>query len=96
MKLTPEDIENLGTLSRISLSENEKETLGRECSAILDYVSRLEGGSLELSQVYVGEKNIFREDVVASSGEQAKNLVSLSPRTKNGFVEVVKVLGDND
>jgi aspartyl-tRNA(Asn)/glutamyl-tRNA(Gln) amidotransferase subunit C len=47
MAMNPRDVEHVALLARIALSEAEREKMGREISAVLDYVRTLDALGLE-------------------------------------------------
>lgn len=88
------DVEKLAELSRIEISEDEKEVLLKDLDAILGYVS-------EVQEVVTGEespeagrlRNVMRSDEGAhESGEFTERIMEEAPDTKDGFVKVKKIL----
>lgn len=47
MPMNPRDVEHVALLARIALTEAERERMGRDLSAVLDYVRTLDGLGLE-------------------------------------------------
>ena len=86
------DVETLATLSRIELSEEEKDRLIGEFSAILDYVSEL--GEASLSTEQVGEvHNVFREDENPHlAGAYTEVLLSSAHEREGNHVVVKKIM----
>ncbi len=88
------DVEKLAELSRIEVSEDEKEVFIKDLDAILGYVS-------EVQEVVTGEvepeagrlHNVMREDENPhKSGEFTKEIMEEMPSTKDGYLKVKKIL----
>ncbi len=89
-KLTKSEVEHIGKLANLDLTQNESEKFGRELTEILDFVGKLSSVDTEqippLSNV-TGKKNVFREDRVGASLSQKEALANASS-THNGFFKV--------
>jgi len=98
--LEKKDVEKLAKLSRIDVSEDEKEVLLKDLEEILVYVS-------EVQEVVVGDTkpdlfvqegisaihNIMREDENPhKSGEFSKEIMKEAPSTKDNYIKVKKIL----
>jgi aspartyl-tRNA(Asn)/glutamyl-tRNA(Gln) amidotransferase subunit C len=91
-----EDIEHLARLSRIKLTESEKESLEGELSSIVSYVSNItdlvaadksEGPQLG------ARSNVFRSDVVTNEPNQySEDILKEMPATQGRFLKVKKIL----
>ena len=93
MSFTKSDIEKLADLTRIKLSEKEKEKFKNQLSSILDYMKQIQ--EVDVSKVKpefrLKLKNIFREDIV----DQYKNIEKLTkqfPEKKDRLNKVKPVL----
>lgn len=92
MSLQQSDIEKLATLSRLALTDDEKQQYLQDFSSILDYVS-------EISQVKVDDvvesqtlTNVMRNDVVEhEAGTYTQALLDEAPATENGYYKVKQV-----
>jgi aspartyl-tRNA(Asn)/glutamyl-tRNA(Gln) amidotransferase subunit C len=90
-----QDVKHLAALSRLELSEAEVEAYTKEMSAILEYVSAVQGmageGALEPK---VGARfNVFRPDEVTNEpGAYTKDLLREMPQTDGRFMVVKKIL----
>lgn len=66
MSFTKSDIEKLAKLSRIGLTEAEKEKFKNQLSSILDYMKKIQ--EVDTSKVKpsfrLDLKNVFREDLI--------------------------------
>ena len=94
--MNQEEVKHLGKLARIELSETEIETLTKEMSAILEYVSVVKDivGEEVATEPMVGlHHNIFRKDVVTNqSDEYTKDILEEMPVTEKRFMVVKKIL----
>lgn len=92
--ITKEEIQKLADLARISLSENEKESLRKDIDGILDYVGQIKEISAEVGEAWEpAVRNVMREDVVTNKpGEYKKSLVEAAPSYENGYIKVKKIL----
>ena len=86
-------IEHLAKLSRLGISENEKESLAKDLSAILGFVEKLDKadvvGVLPTSNA-AGIFNAMRQDAVDQYDKQ-KELVKAAPASKDNLVKVKAV-----
>lgn len=87
------DIEKLGTLSRIALSEEEKDLFVSEIDSILAYVGRVKdvqagsGGTIGLVS------DVFREDGAPhESGIFTEAILSSAPKREGNYLKVKKIL----
>lgn len=93
--ISRKDIEKLASLARISLKEEEKDSLPKEIDSILKYVGQIKSVSDSLSKKKeVGLlHNVMREDVVLNeSGEYTKELVAEMPKKSGNYLKVKKIL----
>lgn len=94
MKITDELIGYIGDLSRLHLSEEEKERAKKDLSDILDYTEKLNeldtDGVPEMSHPFHAV-NCFREDVV-TNGDDRENLLSNAPERKGSYFKVFKTV----
>ena len=81
MQITDELISYIGDLSRLYLSDEEKERAKKDLSDVLDYTEKLNeldtDGLPEMSHPF-DEVNRFREDEVLN-GDDRENLLSNAP-----------------
>ena len=94
MKFSQKDIEYAATLSRLELTEAEKEKFLTQLGSILGYFEKLNeldlGGVEPIYQV-TGQENRLREDEVLNT-ENREELLQNTPEQEGGFVKVRKVL----
>ena len=94
MSLTNEQVAEIATLARLSLSQEEKESFREQLSAILDYAQTLQeldtSGVPPTAQV-TGLAGVLREDVIEASLTQEGALAN-APVAQDGFFVVPAVL----
>lgn len=94
MKITDELIEYIGDLSRLELSDEEKEARKKDLTDILDYMDKLSEldteGVAEMSHPF-NEVNRFREDVVTNE-DRREDMLANAPEKKGDFFKVFKTV----
>ena len=90
--ISDETIEYVGILSKLELSDEEKEQAKKDMGRMLDYIDKL--GELDTSDVepmshVFPVQNVFREDVV-TNGDEREQLLSNAPQEKDGMFVVPK------
>ncbi len=94
MKIDTKDIEHIAHLSRIELSEIEKETFVCQLSDILSYIEklgRLNTESVKPMSCATNATNVFREDALESSLSLDEAQLN-APAAKDVFFKVPKVI----
>lgn len=88
------DIENLATLARIEVSEDEKKTLVKDFESILGYMSDIKNIKVDSDELKVGDiHNVMREDADPHEvGVFTDEILENAPDTKDGYVRVKKIL----
>lgn len=88
--ISDETIEYVGILSKLELSEEEKEQAKKDMGRMLDYIDKLSELDTEhvepMSHVFPVQ-NVFREDVVTNA-DTREQLLSNSPEQKDGMFVV--------
>jgi aspartyl-tRNA(Asn)/glutamyl-tRNA(Gln) amidotransferase subunit C len=93
MSITIEELDNLSTLARITITPEEKPKMLADVQAILGYISEINEVQGELVRGEETVFNVVREDVVTyESGSNTKALLDEAPLTKDGYVQVEQVL----
>lgn len=96
-KLTKADVEHIAKLSKLELTEKEKDKFAGQLSSILEYVNQLNEvktvGVEETSQV-TGLKNVFTEDQVIEDLLLPEQLSRNAPDFRNDSFVVPAVFGD--
>ena len=94
MDIDIKQIEKVATLSRIKLSDAEKDIFREQLTDILGYIEKLKELNTDdvTPMAYATSiKNVFREDQQKSSFPR-QEILELSPSSANGFFKVPKVL----
>jgi aspartyl-tRNA(Asn)/glutamyl-tRNA(Gln) amidotransferase subunit C len=93
MIIITKDIENLANLSRIKLTDEEKEKMTSEIESILAYVGQVQNLKAEdIEKNYILE-NVMRDDVTLNKpGEFTEKLLSLAPQREGNYFKVKKIL----
>lgn len=89
------DIQHLASLARIRITDEEADALGSDITQVLEYVGAINEIVSDFSSTKkVGSvHNVFRKDEVTNQpGEHTDALLSEAPTTKNGYVQVKKIL----
>ena len=88
------DIEKLALLARIELSEEEKQKMVKEMDSILGFVDQIQKADVDITEREAGEvRNILREDGEPhESGKYTEDILREAPKTRDGYVEVKKIL----
>ena len=92
--ISDETIEYVGILSKLELSDQEKEQEKKDMGRMLDYIDML--NELDTSQVEPMSHvfpvyNVFREDVVVNEDQRDEILVN-APEQKDGQFQVPKTV----
>ena len=95
MEVERETVLHLADLSNFSISDAEVESLQKDLSEILKYVSQLDeidvSGVEPTYQVFEME-NVWRDDVVLEQDATREELLSLTREQKDNQIKVLKVL----
>jgi aspartyl-tRNA(Asn)/glutamyl-tRNA(Gln) amidotransferase subunit C len=86
-------VEKVAQLARLKLTEEEKETIGKQLMSILEFVNQLNEVNTEgVDAVWDGQEGTpLREDVPKREFSQEKALAN-APERENGFFVVPKIL----
>ena len=87
--ISDETIEYVGILSKLELSEEEKEQEKKDMGSMLDYIDKLNEldttGIEPMSHIFP-VYNVFREDVVTNGDESEKTLKNAPGEKDNMFM----------
>ncbi len=88
--INDETIEYVGILSKLELSDAQKEQAKKDMGRMLDYIDKL--GELDTTEVepmshVFPVQNVFREDVV-TNGDMRDALLANAPEEKDGMFMV--------
>ncbi len=95
VKIDDEVMEHISLLSKLELSEEEKEAAKKDMSGMLNYFDKL--GELDTTDVepmthVFAVQNVFREDVV-TNGEESEITLQNAPEKKDSMFVVPKTFG---
>ena len=92
--ITKADIEKLAKLSRLKLSDAEKEKYAKDMDNILAYIAQINSvASKDVKPEAGAVRNVMREDdSFHESGIFTDALLKLAPRSESGRVKVKKIL----
>ena len=87
--ISDETIEYVGILSKLELSEEEKEQAKKDMGSMLDYIdilNELDTTGIEPMSHVFPVQNVFREDVVTNGDESEKTLKNAPGEKDNMFM----------
>ncbi|MBR3252512.1 Asp-tRNA(Asn)/Glu-tRNA(Gln) amidotransferase subunit GatC [Candidatus Saccharibacteria bacterium] len=95
MSVDMESIQHLASLSNFSISEKQTESLEKDLSEILKYISQLD--KVDVSEVeptyQVFEmENVWRDDEILEQEATREELLALTKEQKDNQIKVPKVL----
>ena len=93
--ITVQELEKLATLSRIKLTDADKESLVKEFDSILNYIDQLKKVEVSLdAEGRVGlVKNVMRPDIAeTTSPEDREALLDEVPDREGDFIAVKKII----
>ena len=94
MDIGLKEIEQIANLSRIALTDEEKNIFKKQLANVLDYIKKLNELNTDAVKpmAYATDiKNVFREEELTPSLSRQK-ILDLSPSNVNGFFKVPKVI----
>lgn len=95
MKVEREDILHLASLSNFSVSDAEAESLERDLSDIIKYISQLnelETENVEPTYQVFEMENVWRSDEILEQDATREELLALTVEEKDHQIKVPKVL----
>jgi aspartyl-tRNA(Asn)/glutamyl-tRNA(Gln) amidotransferase subunit C len=94
-KITTDDVKYVARLAKIAITEDEAAKFTKELDAILGYVRQLDAvdtTGLQPTYQVTGLTNVTREDALIDYGVGREDLLKNAPRSRDGYIEVPKVL----
>ena len=94
MAITKKDVEYIANLSRLEITEAEKEEYAKQLSEILEHVNRLQSlntEGIEPTFYALDMKNVMREDEVEPSVDRQK-VFDAAPSIQNNGFKVPKII----
>ncbi len=86
------DVENLAELSKIELTQEEKEGLLKDMEGILAYVKQIQDIDVPDIEPEYEHRNIWREDEFVERDFSIQIIKDQFPDSQDGFVKVKKIL----
>ncbi len=96
MKLQKEEVEHVGKLARLHLTEDEVEVFSQQLSSILSYMDTLneiDTEGIEQTASVLGQTNVSRDDLILSSLTPEK-VIANAPDSHNEFFRVPQIIAD--
>ena len=93
-KIKKSDVEKMAQLSRLNLTDAEKEKFASQFSDILGYVeelSEIDDKNIEPIDHITGKSNVLREDKIACKSKRNEMLKN-APAEEDGFIKVKAIL----
>ncbi|MCX9009499.1 MAG: Asp-tRNA(Asn)/Glu-tRNA(Gln) amidotransferase subunit GatC [Candidatus Methanoperedens sp.] len=95
--ITKKDLEHVAWLSRLELSEEDKEKYAPRLNSVLDYFGELDEvdtGGVEPTYHVLPMNNVFREDEVNSPTKSLTQEEALSnaPKRQDGFFKAPRMM----
>ena len=94
--ITSKDLEHIGWLSRLELSEKDKKEYAPKLNPVLDYFSELDEVDTEgVEPTYhvLALSNVFREDEVNKKSSLDQNeALSNAPNSQEGFFKAPRMM----
>ena len=94
MAITKKDVEYIANLSRLTITEEEKEEYAKQLSGILEHVNRLQKlntDNIEPTFYTVEMKNVMRDDVNEPVVDRQK-VFDAAPSIENNGFKVPKII----
>jgi len=93
--LTPEQVDHIAKLARLSITDEERIAFARQLSSVIDYVgslSAVETDAIEPMQHVADVHNVFGADeVVATNAAARAALIALFPEREQDLLKVKAV-----
>jgi len=86
------DVENLASLARIELGEEEKKNLLSDMESILGYVKQIEELKVKDTKPEYKINNVWREDEIIPRDFSREFITEQFPDAQDGFLKVKKIL----
>jgi len=93
--ITNDDVRYVASLAKIAVSDDEVASLTKELAVILEYVKQLDAvdtTGIEPTYQVTGLTNVTRPDKIIDYAVTCDDLLANAPRTRDGYIEVPKVL----
>jgi len=94
MAITKKDVEYIAHLSRLEITEEEKDKYAQQLSDILEHVNRmqkLDTNNIEPTFNTIDMKNVYREDEIKPCADR-KKVFDAAPSIENNGFKVPKII----
>lgn len=96
MVMDKDEIKRLAALSRVAVTDEEAEGYAKDTNDILGYVAQINEAAVQpvgvVDDAFV--QSVLRDDVITNTPHSNKEaLLSSAAKSRDGFVEVKKILG---
>jgi aspartyl-tRNA(Asn)/glutamyl-tRNA(Gln) amidotransferase subunit C len=94
--ISSEEIKNIAKLSYLEIKDDEMEEMRKNFSSILEYVKKLQElntDDIEATPSIIELESVMREDIAKDNNG---DLISSFSRSKNNYLEVKKILYNED
>jgi len=92
--ITPEDVQHIAMLCRLSLSDDERALYGSQLNAIITYIEQLNNldtSTVEPTAHVIPLQNVMRDDLVGTSLPR-KEALQNAPDANEHFYRVPKII----
>ena len=86
------DIEKLAELSKIELTDVEKQGLLKDLDGILGYVKQIESVDVSEMELEYKNRNVWRNDQIKPREFSREEIINQFPDSQDGFVKVKKIM----
>ena len=94
--ISKEEVQNLAGLARLKLTGGEVESLQKDISAILDYVSQVSTVSSDTKEIKPPLRNVMRKDLPRSAddplADKREALLAALPKREGDYAVVRKII----
>ena len=94
--LSKQQVQHIANLARIGLSEREQEKYGKDLSAILNYIEKLQGANVdgvEPMSHSLSVENVMRaDDADQERPERVNKMMEQAPQKEKGYVRTKAIL----
>ncbi len=88
-----DDVRQLASLARLSMSEEQLQAYQKDFEGILNYIETINKADVTTAELPYVLTNVVREDEEAyEAGEFTHDLIGQAPQSKDAYFEVPKIL----
>lgn len=92
--MNKEEVQKLAKLARVSITDDEAESLSSEFESILNYVGEIKNANVSIDSIpNLSVKNVLREDANPhETGLYSEDLIREMPSSEGNHLRVKKIL----